>query len=313
MAFTDQRQLPSPTGATLNFYQRKADGKAHGVVQINHGLAEHAARYARFADALAAAGYVTYAQDHRGHGHTTAPDAPPRRFAQSDGGDKVLADVAAVHDLIRRENPDLPLIVFGHSMGGMIALNSTLRHSGHLAGTAVWNSTFDTGVLGRLALAILAWERMRLGADAPSRILPRLTFQAWGKAVPKHRTLFDWLSRDPVEVDKYIADPLCGIRFTPESGASLARLRERIGDPDLLGEVRNDLPIYVFVGDKDPINADLARIRPLILMYEDAGLTDVTLKVYPGGRHEMLNETNRDEVVADLLAWLDDRVLRLDL
>lgn len=305
MAFTDQRQLPSPTGATLNFYQRKADGKAHGVVQINHGLAEHAARYARFADALAAAGYVTYAQDHRGHGHTTAPDAPPRRFAQSDGGDKVLADVAAVHDLIRRENPDLPLIVFGHSMGGMIALNSTLRHSGHLAGTAVWNSTFDTGVLGRLALAILAWERMRLGADAPSRILPRLTFQAWGKAVPKHRTLFDWLSRDPVEVDKYIADPLCGW------DASVSMWRDLFGfifagaDDGNFRSVRKDLPFLLVSGGKDPSNDGGKAMTRLASRMSRLGFSNLETMRYEDARHETLNDLNRDAATADFIAWAD--------
>ena len=114
-------------------------------------------------------------------------------------------------------------------------------------------------------------------------------------------------TRDEAEVDKYIADPFCGIRFAPASQASFMALRERRIDPEALAKVRRGLPVYVFVGDADPINDNLKRLSPLIDAYKAAGL-DVTLKVYPGGRHEMLNETNRAEVVADLKVWLDRTV-----
>ncbi|HEY4193128.1 MAG TPA: alpha/beta hydrolase, partial [Mesorhizobium sp.] len=210
MPFDRQTTLASPTGALLNLYVRQAQGAGRAVVQINHGLAEHALRYARFADFLAQHGFHAYAHDHRGHGFTTAPDAPLGRFAQTGGGGKVIADVAAVHDLIAREHPGLPVIVFGHSMGGLIALNFVLRHSTRVQAAAIWNANFSAGLAGRAALAILAWERFRLGSDVPSQLLPKLTFQAWGKAVPNHATPFDWLSRDAAEVQKYIADPLCG-------------------------------------------------------------------------------------------------------
>lgn len=121
---------------------------------------------------------------------------------------------------------------------------------------------------------------------------------------------YDWLSRDEAEVDKYIADPFCGIRFAPDSAASFSSLRERELTPQSLAAVRRGLPVYVFVGDEDPINQRLTRLNPLVDAYRAAGF-DVTLKVYEGGRHEMLNETNRAEVVADLLAWLDATVTRL--
>src|SRR5690606_3113653 len=130
------------------------------------------------------------------HGATRAPDAPLGRFADRQGCAKVLADVAAVHELIAAEHPGLPAILFGHSMAGLIALNFLFRRSGQVNAAAIWNANFSAGLLGRAALALLAWERFRLGSDVPSRLLPRLTFQAWGKAIPGHRTIFDWLSRD---------------------------------------------------------------------------------------------------------------------
>jgi alpha-beta hydrolase superfamily lysophospholipase len=119
------------------------------------------------------------------------------------------------------------------------------------------------------------------------------------------RTPFDWLSRDPAEVDAYIADPLCGFSRKPNDNDGFARLSKRIKDPAEIAKIRKDLPIYIFVGDKDPVNDDLKLLEPLTRRYAEAGLTDVTVKVYPGGRHEMLNETNRAEVVADLTAWLE--------
>ena len=124
------------------------------------------------------------------------------------------------------------------------------------------------------------------------------------------RTDYDWLSCDDAEVDKYIADPFCGIRFKPESQASFMSLRERKLDAETLGKIKSGLPVYIFVGDADPVNDDLKRLTPLVDAYRAAGL-DVTLKVYPGGRHEMLNETKRDEVVADLKAWLDHTVAQI--
>lgn len=305
MPFTEQRTVNSPTGAALNVYVRKADGAPRGVVHINHGLAEHAARYARFADLLASRGYITYAHDHRGHGFTTAPDAPRGRFGEKQGGDKVIADIAALHETIRREQSRLPLIVFGHSMGGIITLNFVLRQSTHLAGAAVWNANFSAGALGYLARLILAWERLRLGADMPSRLLPRLTFQAWGKAVPNHRTLFDWLSRDPVEVDKYIADPLCGW------DASVSLWQDLFGfvfhgasDANFTG-VRKELPFLLVGGEKDPATDGGKAVHDLTRRMGAMGFLRVQSKVYDDMRHESLNEINRDEVSDYFLSWAD--------
>ena len=305
MPFDRQTKLVSPTGATLNLHAKTAKGPARAVIQINHGLAEHAARYARFADFLSGHGYHAYAHDHRGHGLTTAADAPRGRFADKEGGAKVIADVAAIHDHIAGRHPGLPVIVFGHSMGGLIALNFVQRHSARIHAAAIWNANFSAGFAGRAALAILAWERFRLGSDVPSRLLPKLTFQAWGKAVPGHCTPFDWLSRDPAEVRKYINDPLCGF------DASVSLWRDLFGfifdgaDDANFTSVRKDLPVNLVGGEKDPATNGGRAVEHLASRLRRMGFSNLVSTIYADTRHESLNEVNRAIVMEDFVAWAD--------
>jgi alpha-beta hydrolase superfamily lysophospholipase len=305
MPFDDRMTLASPTGALLNLYVRRAQGAGRAVVQINHGLAEHAARYARFADFLSGHGFHVYAHDHRGHGFTTAPDAPLGRFGGSQGGDKIIADVLAVHDLIGKEHPRLPVIVFGHSMGGLVALDFVLRYSQRVHAAAIWNANFSAGLAGRAALALLAWERFRLGSDVPSRLLPKLTFQAWGKAVPNHKTAFDWLSRDAAEVQAYTADPLCGF------DASVSLWRDLFGfifegaDDANFADVRRSLPVNLVGGEKDPATNHGHAVEHLAARMRRMGFSNLVSTVYAETRHESLNEVNRDKIMAEFANWAD--------
>ncbi|MER8729290.1 alpha/beta hydrolase [Mesorhizobium sp. M1227] len=309
MPFDKQRMLASPTGAELNLYVKHAIGQPRAIVQVNHGLAEHAARYARFADFLGERGYQVYAHDHRGHGATKAPDAPPGRFADADGGAKVIADVAAVHDLIAREQPGLPIIVFGHSLGASVALNFVLRHSARIHAAAIWNGNFSAGLLGQIALAMLGWEKFRLGSDVPSRLLPRLTFRAWGKAVPNHRTPFDWLSRDAVEVEKYIADPLCGWDASVSMWQDIVMMTLHCGSDRNFSGVRRDLFVNLVGGEQDPASDGGKAVSHLAGRMHMMGFSNLVSKVYAKTRHESLNEVNRDIIMEDFAAWAD-RVLR---
>jgi alpha-beta hydrolase superfamily lysophospholipase len=305
MTFDQTETLDSPTGAALNLHLKRATAPLRGVIQVNHGLAEHAARYARFAAAMAARGFDVYAHDHRGHGATRAPDAPPRRFATAGGGDKVIADVAAVHDRIAADRPGAPVILFGHSMGGLVALNFLMRHSQRVAAAAIWNANFSAGALGRVAQAILAWEAFRLGSDVPSRILPKLTFQDWAKKVPDRRTEFDWLSREPAEVDKYVADPLCGW------DASVSMWRDVFGfifagaDDRNLAGIRRDLPVNLLGGEKDPATAGGKAVLDLARRMKAMGFSNLESRIWPETRHESLNETNRDAITGEFAAWAE--------
>jgi alpha-beta hydrolase superfamily lysophospholipase len=305
MPFDIETSHASPSGATLKLYITHAKGSPRGVIQVNHGLAERAQRYGRFAEAMAARGFHVYAHDHRGHGATTTPDAPPRQFGSPDGASKVIADVEAVHDLIAKEHPGLPVIVFGHSMGGFIALNFVLRHSARVHAAAIWNANFSAGLLGRVAQAILAYERFRLGSDMPSRMIPKLTFQAWAKQIPDRRTEFDWLSRDPTEVDKYVADPLCGWDASVSMWSDVFRFVFFGADDRNFEPVRKDLPFNLVGGAKDPATDGGKAVRALEARMARMAFSRVTTRVYAETRHESLNELNRNIITEDFAAWAD--------
>lgn len=303
--FDETTFLASPTGATLNLYVQNAGPSPRAIVQISHGLAEHAERYARLAERLASHGVSTYVHDHRGHGGTRAPDAPQGVFAASAGAARVVDDVLAVHDRIALDHPGVPVIAFGHSMGGLVALNFMLKHSGRLAGAAIWNANVSAGLLGRAARAILAWERFRLGSDMPSRLLPQLTFRAWAKSMPVARTAFDWLSRDPAEVDKYVADPLCGWDASVSMWRDVFDLIFTGADNRAYDAVRRDLPLNILGGEADPATDGGKATRHLARRLTAMGFSNLTSEVYAETRHESLNEVNRDIITDGFIAWVD--------
>lgn len=305
MPFAQQQPVQSPTGAVLHLYRCIPDGPPRGVVQINHGLAEHAARYERFADFLSGRGYVTYAHDHRGHGHAKAPDAPLGRFAEKDGVDRVVDDIAAVHDRIAADFSGVPVVVFGHSMGGLVATSFLVEHSARVHAAAIWNANFSAGFMGRVAQMILAWERFRLGSDVPSQILPKLTFQDWGRKVPDHRTLFDWLSRDPAEVNKYIADPLCGWDASVSMWQDVFRFVFAGADDGSFSGIRHDLPFNLVGGERDPASDGGKAVTVFAERLRRMGFSNLVSTIYPETRHESLNEVNRNIIMEDFAGWLD--------
>ncbi|KXF76785.1 lysophospholipase [Paramesorhizobium deserti] len=285
--------------------QARAHGVPRGVVQINHGLAEHAARYARFAENLAQAGFHVYAHDHRGHGETKAVDAPKGMFSSRGGAEKVLADVAAVNAHIHAAHPGLPVIIFGHSMGALITLAYVLRHPETVDAAAIWNANFSAGASGRLAQLILRAERMLLGSDVPSRVLPKLTFRQWARRIPDRRTDFDWLSRDPAAVDAYIADPACGWDASVAMWIDVFDFVFRGANNRNFGKVPRTMPFHLVGGEKDPATDNGKAVAALAHRMKAMGFSDVTKRIYPETRHESLNEINRDAVTRDFIAWLD--------
>ncbi|MGI9350028.1 MAG: alpha/beta fold hydrolase [Rhizobiaceae bacterium] len=300
------QMIKSSSGANLNLYTTRAEVDPKAVIQISHGMSEHAARYERFANALASNGYHTIAHDHRGHGKTTAPDAPIGQFATQDGWNKVLADVDAVNGYARKTFPDLPVCAFGHSMGATIAASYVLNYPLRADAAAIWNGSM-TGFLPNLLVQVLKIERMLKGSDVVSTWGDVLTFQAWNKAFKPNRTQSDWLSRDPDEVDKYVADPLCGFSVNIGLWLDLLGGLNDLSDMDKINSIRKDMPFHVLGGAVDPCSSHSKAVNQLGDRLLSAGLTDITKIVLPETRHESLNEVNRDETTAQFIKWLDER------
>ncbi|MBM7517953.1 alpha/beta fold hydrolase [Nocardioides nitrophenolicus] len=256
-----------------------------GVVQIAHGIAEHGRRYDRLARALVAAGYVVHAVDHRGHGDSVAS---PDELGHFDFT-ALVADVADYGAALRAEHPDLPLFLVAHSMGSFAAQTVILDHSAQYAGVVLSGST---------ALDVLAAELAQ--AEGP------VGLEAFNAGF-EHRTGYEWLSRDEAEVDAYVADPRSGFDLPDDAVPQLFAGAARLADPTALAGIRSDLPLLVVSGDGDPVSGAGQLVQLLGQRYRDAGLTDVTVTLYPEARHEIFNETNRDQITADLVAWLHAR------
>jgi alpha-beta hydrolase superfamily lysophospholipase len=301
--FGQVKTLQSPTGATLAWRYCPASAEPQGLLLISHGLAEHSGRYARFAQAMAARGFHVYAHDHRGHGQSRAPDAPSAMFAHRGGVEKVITDLGAVREMAVTCHPGLPVILFGHSMGGVIALNAAETDPELYDALAVWNSNFRPGLAGRAGQAILAIERMLKGSDVPSPLLSRLTFGAWAEAISDRKSVFDWLSRDEAEVAKYIADPLCGFDATVSLWIDIFALAFAGAQADRLARLPTRLPVHLVGGGADPSTEYGTTIRWLGDRMKARGMTDVTIIIHQDMRHETLNEIGREMATEGFAAW----------
>jgi len=288
-------------GAQIFVRRWLPDGAPRAAVQVAHGLSEHSGRYERLALALTGAGYVVYASDLRGHG-AICPPADLGFFAAEDGWRKCLDDLWAVNRRIAADRPGLPIVFFGHSMGSIMGQQFIAEHGADLAGAALSATSGTPPAILPFGRMLARFERSRLGPRGHSAALHKMLFEAYNKPFKPARTDFDWLSRDPVEVDKYIADPLCGFPFTVQLAIDLLDAVGPIAARDTVARIPKALPIYVFSGARDPVGA---RLDGLIDAYRSAGLTGVTTRRYPDARHETLNEINRNEVTADLLGWLN--------
>ena len=263
------------------------------VVQIAHGLGEHIRRYTELADILVRGHFAVYGNDHRGHGLTAKPSGRFGDFGPG-GFDQLVEDMVSLRVIAKEENPGKPYILLGHSMGSFAAQQFVLEHSHSINGLAFSGS----GVLDGLA---------RLAQSLPAGTDPMALMNA---PFEPARTSFDWLSRDNAEVDEFLADPLCFAALKPASMESFLEAFPRLADPREIRKVRADLPIYIFSGSDDPVGQRLEGVRVLEGRYRNAGMTSISHDFYDGGRHEMLHELNRSDVITNLLIWLSSVVER---
>lgn len=302
--------LTTPDGVDLFVYCWLPAEQPKAVVQIAHGLAEHAARYARLAAALNAAGYAVYANDHRGHGRTVKTADDLGFFADRDGWRKCVDDLWQLNRHLAAKHPALPIVLLGHSMGSTLAEQFMGEHGDALAGVVLSGANGKPTFLAKIGTAITWAERARLGARGKSKLVQSLTFDAFNRNFAPARTAFDWLSRDPAEVDKYVADPLCGFPATVQLWMDLLGGWAEVSRAAHRNRVPKTLPLYLIAGARDPVSGNTRQLGPWMADYRAAGLLNLAHKFYPEARHELFNERNRDEVTADLIGWLDQVVAR---
>jgi alpha-beta hydrolase superfamily lysophospholipase len=274
-------------------YEWGTQSRPKGVIQIAHGIAEYALRYDRLAQDLSAAGWLVYANDHRGHGDSTSDAVPQGSFGES-GWPALVQDVVDFSTALQTRHPELPLFLLGHSMGSFASQEVILDHSQLYTGLVLSGST---------ALDVLAAGLAEAAGDGPVELT---AFNAGFE----NRTGYEWLSRDEAEVDLYVADPRSGFDLADDTIPQLFVTAPRLGDSAALEPIVDTLPILIVSGEDDPLSGKGQLVAILAERYRDAGVRDVTLKVYPGARHEIFNETNRDEITGYVLEWLNARAGR---
>jgi alpha-beta hydrolase superfamily lysophospholipase len=291
-------------GQRIHVYRWLPGGRPKAVVQIAHGAAEHARRYRRVAGVLTAAGYAVYANDHRGHGETAAQFGH-YGVAGPGGWDLVVSDARRLTEHIRSRHPELPVVLFGHSMGGMIAQDYLQRFGADLVGAVLSGAPGRELPIVPEILPMLEAELATAGRDAPSEAFVAMFAGFNEPFAGPDATGLEWLSRDSTEVRAYVEDPWCGQPLSNGFVHDMLLGARSMWAPENERRAAVGVPLLVFAGDQDPVAEFGEGVRDLVARYERLGVGPITVRLYPQGRHEMLNEINRDQVHADLVAWLD--------
>ena len=303
----DLRYPSARAGFTVYAREWLPERPARAVIQIVHGIAEHIGRYEEIARFLSGYGFLVCGEDHLGHGRT-AEGGNYGFFAPADGWDLVVRDIRRLRELEGEKYPTLPYFLLGHSMGSFLTRTYLIAYPGTLDGAILSGTGQEPAPLVALGRALSALECRRLGPQGVSPLVDTLSLGAYNRRFRPNRTSADWISRDPAAVDAYLADPLCRSKPTVSMFRDMMEGLQFIAVRDNLRKMDPSTPVLLLSGDRDPVGGMGKGVRKVQNMFLDAGCTDVTLKLYPGGRHEMFHEVNQQEVFQDLLAWLEDRL-----
>lgn len=299
---------PSSDGTEINVYKwTPKEEEIKGIVQISHGMAETAIRYERFAKVLNQNGYIVYANDHRGHGNTAENIESLGYLGDNDGFNLLIGDIAKLSDIIREENGDLRIYLFSHSMGSFAAQRYIMDFKDKIDGLVLSGSNGEQGFTLNIARTIAKIEMLIRGRKGKSKLMNTLSFGAYNKKFKPEKTGSEWLSRDEEEVKKYIEDPYCGTIFPTSFYYDFLESLQYIEDESNFKKIPKDLPILIISGEEDPVGDSGKGLKKLYNRYKEAGVKDLAIKLYPGARHEILNEINRNEVMDDVVNWLDNR------
>ena len=287
------------------------------VLHIVHGMAEHALRYKRLAEKLTSAGIEIWAADQRGHGKTANPEINKAdkggllgHTGDGNGAALVTADIHALNTEIRKSRPDVPLFLLGHSWGSFITQNlmgyaSLNGRQSEVSGYILSGTKGPGDFMVKAGIPFMTLLAALKGQRKGSSLAKAIADGPYNKPFKPNRTAFDWLCRDEEEVNKYIDDPLCGFLCSVGFYRDLAKLLYNIHRPDAMTRINTALPVYVFCGSADPVGDMGKSPTALVDIYKKLGISDCEFVLYPGARHEILNETNREEVIENLLSWIN--------
>ncbi|MBJ8111214.1 alpha/beta hydrolase [Bacillus cereus group sp. N6] len=279
-----------------------------GIIQIAHGMTEHAGVYTDFIAALLKAGYGVYAHDHKGHGKTVKREEDYGHFKPNVGWNEAVSDVIFVSETIRKEQT-CPLFLLGHSMGSFLSRRAVQLKGELYDGFLISGTGGNPGLLGSIGHKVATIEMKLRGEKTKSPMLNFLSFGNFNSHFKPNRTKFDWLSSDNNQVDKYIADPLCGFICTTSFYRELFSGVLEVNKLEEFKKTPKNLPIHIFSGDRDPVGDMGKGVKEVYENYKKCDVKDVTLRLYENGRHEMFHEVNRDEVFQDLISWLDKHIV----
>ena len=314
MVIASEFYFPSSDGRTLIHVNQwtPLGGPIAGVVQIAHGVAEYGARYEPFARFLCGHGFAVVANDHLGHGKSLVEDCPMVYFGDENGWRHAVEDMEELRRRTAKVFPGVPYFLFGHSMGSFLSRTHLIRYPGRLDGCVLCGTGHMSPALIAGGKLIADREIRRLGRKAYSAKADQLAFGAYNKPFAPNRTRFDWISTSEANVDAYIADPLCG------GDTTLGLFRDMLGGLGIITKQANiermdkDLPVLFIAGDQDPVGEMGKGVRRAYQAFRKAGVRDVSIKLYHGLRHEILNEASRRYVYQDVLDWLETRAERVD-
>lgn len=307
---TDIFSFKADDGTDIFFYRWLPDYKNNikAVVQIIHGMGDHAGRYKEFAQALTEAGFAVYANDHRGHGITGGSPQTFGHLADEGGWDLVVNEVFKLTEILKQENPLKDIFIYGHSMGSFLARDYSFTHGKEIRGLIISGTKTSPGFIENIGTLIAKMQIRKNGPKVKSPLLLSITFGKYNKHFKPNRTPSDWISADMQKVNELIADPYCNGQFSATFFLDLAKGLIKINKMENMKNTPRHLPIYLLAGTKDPV---CNFTKDVLIVYDDykkAGIKDISFKFYEGARHEILNELNRQEVYKDIIDWINDRV-----
>ena len=305
MAGLKEVEFLSSDGKT-NIYVREwiPEGEIKGFVQIAHGVAEYGARYDDFMKFLNDNGYAAAANDHLGHGKSVSSEENRLFFSEENGWDLVVEDMKKLHDRLKEEFPGKKAVLFGHSMGSFLSRTYIIKHPDDFDAAVICGTGQQSGLVVSVGEMMAKRECKKNGANKPSLKMTGLAFGGYNKKFAG-RTSVDWLSRNEANVDRYEADPLCGGVSSAGLFRDMMGGLKFIGKKENIAQMKKDLPVFLIAGSMDPVGNYGKDVKKVYQMFLDAGMKNVSMKLYQDDRHEILNEDDKEQVYADVLGWIE--------